>query len=201
MESWILRVSCKVNVKPFGLHLLCTRPEVFMIPWTFQKLNSFLNKTNMPCLKCLVESYHWRWQEKLLCSVVWHYHQGYVQHYMANLMLVQCLIARHAEVWTCQFWRESWLLCLKFVFLVSRDGWVALPRGDMGLSAVCDCGISWSYSLTIFGVNSIRSWRWPWYRSQKEWQCQLKVNIMSNRKKVMLTKDAPLKSHLADYFL
>ena len=24
------------------------------------------------------------------------------------------------------------------------------------------------------------------------WQCQLKVNIMSNRKKVMLTKDAPL---------
>ena len=27
-------------------------------------------------------------------------------------------------------------------------------------------------------------------------QCQLKVNIMSNRKKVMLTKDAPLSSHL-----
>ena len=42
MESWILRVSCKVNVKHFGLHLLCTRPEVFMIPWTFQKLNLFL---------------------------------------------------------------------------------------------------------------------------------------------------------------
>ena len=28
-------------------------------------------------------------------------------------------------------------------------------------------------------------------------QCQLKVNIMSNRKKVMLTKDAPLSSQLA----
>ena len=27
-----------------------------------------------------------------------------VQHYMANLMLVQCVIASHAEVWTCQFW-------------------------------------------------------------------------------------------------
>ena len=26
---------------------------------------------------------------------------------------------------------------------------MALPRGAMGLSAVCDCGISWSYSLTI----------------------------------------------------
>ena len=29
-----------------------------------------------------------------------------------------------------------------FVFLVSRDGWAALPRGAMRLSAVCDCGIS-----------------------------------------------------------
>ena len=27
----------------FGLHWLCKRTEVFMIPWTFQKLNSFLN--------------------------------------------------------------------------------------------------------------------------------------------------------------
>ena len=31
---------------------------------------------------------------------------------------------------------------LKFVFLVSRGCCVALPRGFMGLSAVCDCGIS-----------------------------------------------------------
>ena len=37
-----------------------------------------------------------------------------------------------------------------FVFLVSRDCCVTLTRGAMGLSAVCDCGISWSYSLTIF---------------------------------------------------
>ena len=37
----------------------------------------------------------------------------------------------------------------RVVFLVSRDGWAALPRGATGLSAVCDCGISWSYSLTI----------------------------------------------------
>ena len=28
----------------------------------------------------------------------------YVQYYMANLMYVQCVIASHAEVWTCQFW-------------------------------------------------------------------------------------------------
>ena len=29
-----------------------------------------------------------------------------------------------------------------FVFLVSRDCFVALPRGAMGVSAVCVCGIS-----------------------------------------------------------
>ena len=34
-----------------------------------------------------------------------------------------------------------------FVFLVSRDCCVALFRGAMDLSAVCDCGISWSYLL------------------------------------------------------
>ena len=33
---------------------------------------------------------------------------------------------------------------------MSRDGWAALPHGATGLSAVCDCGISWSYSFTIF---------------------------------------------------
>ena len=31
-----------------------------------------------------------------------------------------------------------------------RDCCVALPRGAMGVSAVCDCGISRSYSFTIF---------------------------------------------------
>ena len=36
-------------------------------------------------------------------------------------------------------------------FLVSRDSCVALSRGAMGLSAVCVCSISRSYSLTIFG--------------------------------------------------
>ena len=38
----------------------------------------------------------------------------------------------------------------KFVFLLSRDCCVALPCGTMGLSAVCECGISLQYSLTIF---------------------------------------------------
>ena len=30
---------------------------------------------------------------------------------------------------------------------------VALPRAAVGLSAVCDCGISWSHSLFVVSVN------------------------------------------------
>ena len=74
---------------------------------------------------------------------------------MANLMLVQCVIASHAEVWTCQF---RW----KFYQEMSVT-MVQVPEG-----------------IAV---------------------CQLKVNITSNRKKVMLTKDAPLSSHLAVYVL
>ena len=37
-----------------------------------------------------------------------------------------------------------------FVFLVYRDCCVALPQDAKGLSVVCDCAISRSYSLTIF---------------------------------------------------
>ena len=44
--------------------------------------------------------------EKAIMLLICHCHQSYVQHYMANLMLVQCVIASHQEVWTCQFWLE-----------------------------------------------------------------------------------------------
>ena len=43
----------------------------------------------------------------------------------------------------------------KFVFLVSRDCCFALSCGAMGLSAVCDCVISRSYSLTMFGTRLV----------------------------------------------
>ena len=33
---------------------------------------------------------------------------------------------------------------------IRKDTKKTLPRGATGLSAVCDCGISWSYSLTIY---------------------------------------------------
>ena len=41
------------------------------------------------------------------------------------------------------------------VFLVTRDFRLALPRDATGLSAVCFCGISCSYSLTISEVKTI----------------------------------------------
>ena len=72
---------------------------------------------------------------------------------MANLIFVQCVIAIHAEVKTCQFW--------------------------------------WKFHQEL-SVTMVRA--------PKELQCQLKVNIMANIK-VMLTKDAPLSYHLADYIL
>ena len=31
--------------------------------------------------------------------------------------------------------------------------YVSHPQGAVGWSAVCDCGISWSYSLTFFHVS------------------------------------------------
>ena len=42
-----------------------------------------------------------------------------------------------------------------FVFLVSHDCCVTLTHDATGLSAVCDCGISCSYSLSIFGSHKI----------------------------------------------
>ena len=70
MESWILRVSYKVNVKPFGLHLLCKRPEVFMIPWTFQKSNSFLK-----CASSYTTSYTTNWIVNFF-KIIWGFTHG-----------------------------------------------------------------------------------------------------------------------------
>ena len=34
---------------------------------------------------------------------------------------------------------------------------VDLPHGVMGWSAVCDCGIFWSYSLTLFILHKLKA--------------------------------------------
>ena len=45
--------------------------------------------------------------------------------------------------------RERAISSALFAFLVSCDCYVALSHEALGLSAVCDYGISWSYSLVF----------------------------------------------------
>ena len=67
-------------------------------------------------------------------------------------------------------------------------------HGQSDVGSRCDCKPCRSLDLSAFveflsGIDSDHG---------TGQQCQLKVNIMFNRKKVMLTKDAPLSSHLAN---
>ena len=49
----------------------------------------------------------------------------------------------HEKIKKCKDFKEERDGCFAwFAFLMSQDGRVALPRHAMGLSAVCDCGIS-----------------------------------------------------------
>ena len=68
-----------------------------------------------------------------------------------NSVIVLCFVVRYfVSILVLQIARwgiENWLLC--FVFLVSLDCFVALTHDATGLSAVCDWGISWSYSLFL----------------------------------------------------
>ena len=52
---------------------------------------------------------------------------------------------------------------------MSRDFCVALPHCAMGMSGVCDCGISRSYSLTIqmFSDNSLEIQSLTWFLYEK----------------------------------
>ena len=56
---------------------------------------------------------------------------------------------------------------------MSRDGWAALPHGATGLSAICDCGISWSYSFTIFSLNIGGSSSVQWRKVGRSWWLQM----------------------------
>ena len=80
-------------------------------------------------------------------------------------ILLTCPRTRRLKLSTCPEWNgtrsdksgmvfpQPWLFAL-LVFLVSCDCYVALPHDATGLSAVCDCGISWSYSLFLMPMLS-----------------------------------------------
>ena len=69
----------------------------------------------------------------------------FVVHYFVSILVMQ------SSWWWCKSW-FLWLVCLH----VSRDCCAAFLRSATSLSAVCDCGICWSYSLPILNVRRMR---------------------------------------------
>ena len=70
--------------------------------------------------------------------------------------LIRALNASRLRIlWLLSYWLNiiwSFLHYIPYWYHLNTSfkeqcSWGALPRGAMGLSAVCDCGISWSYSL------------------------------------------------------
>ena len=49
---------------------------------------------------------------------------------MANLMLVQCVIASHAEVWACQFWLKFYQE-LSVTMAQVAEGTAVSPQGQL----------------------------------------------------------------------
>ena len=59
-------------------------------------------------------------------------------------MIVLCFVVRcfmSIPVFRSSWWGGGAGYFAWIIFLVSHDGFVALPCGAMGLTAVCDCGI------------------------------------------------------------
>ena len=62
---------------------------------------------------------------------------------VCNCSMFCCtLLCVHSSISIILMGKRELVALLGFVFLVSRGGRAALPRGATGLSAVCDCGIS-----------------------------------------------------------
>ena len=60
-----------------------------------------------------------------------------------------CVLSSFAITFKRERERERAISSTLFAFLVSCDCYVALSHEALGLSAVCDYGISWSYSLVF----------------------------------------------------
>ena len=72
-------------------------------------------------------------------------------------------------------------------------------HGQSNVCSMCDCKPCRSLDLSV--LVEILSGVEGDHGTGPRRNGSVKVNIMSNRKKVMLTEDAPLSSHLADYVL
>ena len=96
------------------------------------------------------------------------------------LPLVPGWIHAPSDPW---MWQEK-LLCSVVTALTSTL--CAALHGQSNVGSMCDCKPCWSLEI-LSGVETVTMVQVPEGR-----QCQPKVNIMSNRKKVVLTEDAPL---------
>ena len=98
--------------------------------------------------------------------------------------------------------RREKLLCSVVTALTSKL--CAALHDQSNVGSMCDCKPYGSLDLSVVvgilsGVDSDHG-TGPRRNGSVKFS-QLKVNIISNRMKVMLTKDAPLSSHLAVYVL
>ena len=79
-------------------------------------------------------------------------------------------------------------------FLLPRGCWcyVSLPRGALGMSTVCDYGISWSNSLTYFILRSSVSkvWKKCNVYNATSMSCAKKFNYCKNLCLLLLSSDA-----------
>ena len=71
----------------------------------------------------------------------------YVMHCFVSFLVFNHLYERERER---ERERARAVCSILFAFLVSCDCYVATSHEALGLVAVCDCGISWSYSLVFF---------------------------------------------------
>ena len=78
----------------------------------------------------MIENINWAWKEPYHWPVFW----------VSNKVLL-----RQA----CSATATSQKIEISIVESLDIKCSVALPHGAMGFSAVCDCGISWSCSLTL----------------------------------------------------
>ena len=94
------------------------------------RLMSVLRRCFCCCWSVVWCAIHWLWG---LCFCL-----CFVVHYCVSFLVLQSSLTG----------RESWLLCsyVSWMSFYCKCS-VTLPYGAVGWSAVCDCGISWSYSL------------------------------------------------------
>ena len=98
----------------------------------------------------------WKWQGIGKISDTGQHCKEYIitKYVVCFVVLVLCFVVRYFMfilVLQSSWWgQESWLLCL--ICLSGVSWWLSGSSSRCHGSAVCDCGISQSYSLTIFGM-------------------------------------------------